>query len=322
MSIVESSVGECEMSKTKVKFTCVACGDMTDADITTERYKRQLCRNCYGKREDTRENKLNNLTGAEWARHSKSIETYPDTRTSNQREHGACFPKALARHQIEIYTKKGDTVLDPFMGVGTTMIAAHELERQSIGIELNPRFAEMCREEIATHDIQASIFEDDAENMCSFIPEGSVDFILTSPPYANLLKTIKGDFAYKWREHSVIDPIRNPAPYSSNERDIGNMEYAESITALSSIMKKCFSVQKANTYAVWIVKDFRDLKRNNPYINFHGDIIRCAEDAGYVLWDIRIYDQTAFRPLVCLGYPSRNYYLNIGHSYMLVFKKR
>ena len=309
------------MDQQKMKYVCSKCGEATDASITTERYKQQLCRNCFGKRKDLRTNTLNDLTGAEWAKHSKSIETYPDIRSSNQKEHGACFPKSLARHHIEIYTKAGDTVLDPFMGVGTTMLAAHELGRHCLGIELNPRFAQMCRDEIAEKNIQASVYEDDAENLCTYIPAESVDFILTSPPYANLLKTIKGDFAYKWREHSEIDPIKNPTPYSTNERDIGNMDYSDGICALASIMEKCFAVQKKNSYAVWVVKDFRDLKRKKPYINFHGDIIRCAEEAGYVLWDIRIYDQTNFRPLVCLGYPSRNYYLNIGHSYMLVFKK-
>ncbi|MCI9366971.1 MAG: hypothetical protein HFF19_01620 [Oscillospiraceae bacterium] len=309
------------MAQPKMKFNCSKCGAETDAEVTTERYKKQLCRPCFGKRKDNRTNQLNDLTGTEWARHSKSIEAYPDIRTPNQKEHGACFPKALARHQIEIYTKAGEVVLDPFMGVGTTMLAAHELGRRSLGIELNPRFAQMCREEIAAHGIQAQLWEDDADHMCAHIPNGTVDFILTSPPYANLLKTIKGDFAYKWREHSIIDPIKNPAPYSADEHDIGNMDYAQGIHAIASIMTKCFAVQKLNSYAVWVVKDFRDLKRKLPYINFHGDVIRCAEAAGYALWDIRIFDQTNFRPLVCLGYPSRNYYLNIGHSYILVFKK-
>jgi hypothetical protein len=69
------------------------------------------------------------------------------------------------------------------------------------------------------------------------------------------------------------------------------------------------------------VKDYRDLKSGVPYVNFHSDVIRAAETAGFTLWDIRIYDQTRYRPLVVLGYPSRNYYLNIGHSYVLIFKK-
>lgn len=166
------------MTQQKMKFICCKCGAETDASVTTERYKRLLCRECFGKRKDTRTNQLNDLTGAEWAKHSKSVETYPDIRTSNQKEHGACFPKSLARHQIEIYTKAGDVVLDPFMGVGTTMLAAHELGRTSLGIELNSKFAQMCRDEISENGIRAEIFEDDAGNMLSHIPEGSVDFIL------------------------------------------------------------------------------------------------------------------------------------------------
>ena len=224
------------MAQQKVKFICSRCGAETDAPAGTERCARQLCRECFGKRKDRRQNRLNDLTGTEWARHSKSIETYPDSRTANQREHGACFPKALARHQIEIYTKAGETVLDPFLGVGTTMLAAHELGRKCIGIELNPRFAQMCRKELAAGGIDAELLEGDAGQLLCTIPEKSVDFILTSPPYANLLKNIKGDFAYKWREHSEIDPIKNPAPYSADEHDIGNMEYADGLRAIADIM--------------------------------------------------------------------------------------
>jgi hypothetical protein len=78
---------------------------------------------------------------------------------------------------------------------------------------------------------------------------------------------------------------------------------------------------KPDHYAAWVVKDFRDLKGSIPYVNFHGDVIRIATEAGWTPWDIRIFDQTKFRPLVILGIPSRNFYLNIGHSYILIFKK-
>lgn len=310
------------MSTQKVRYQCISCGAETDASVGTQRHKKLLCRTCFGRREDRRINRLNDLSGSEWAKHSKSIEQYPDVRTRQQRIHGACFPKSLARHQIEIYTKADDLVLDPFVGVGTTMTAALELGRRCVGIELNPLFAEMCRSSIPQEDGRAVLYEDDADHMLSFLQPESVDFILTSPPYANLLRNVKGDFAYKWRELSDIDPIRNPAPYSDMENDIGNMDYPGSLRAIGSIMQRCFVVQKPDSYAVWVVKDFRDQKRKVPYVNFHGDIIGCAEAAGYTLWDIRIYDQTTYRPLVCLGYPSRNYYLNIGHSYMLVFKKQ
>ena len=80
-------------------------------------------------------------------------------------------------------------------------------------------------------------------------------------------------------------------------------------------------VTKDNCYTVWVVKDFRDLKNKKPLVNFHSDLIDIATEAGWTLRDIRIHDQTKYRPLVILGIPSRNFYLNIGHSYILVFKK-
>jgi DNA modification methylase len=307
----------------KLAFLCSQCGVSAEAPVGTERYEKLLCKDCYGKREDKRPRALNELSGSEWAKFSKSVEQYPDTRSKKQKLHGASFPMSLAKQQIEIYTKKGELVFDPFLGVGTTIDAALELGRKAIGIELNPKFAQLAQEDIDNSIFRdnASVIVDDTNNMLNYLSEESVDFILTSPPYADLLRNVKGAFAYKWREHSDVDPVENPQPYSDLPNDIGNMTYEESLSALQEVFRKCYIVQKNESYAVWVVKDFRNVKKNIPYINFHGDVIRLAEESGYFLWDIRIYDQTQFRPLVCLGYPSRNYYLNIGHSYILVFKK-
>jgi hypothetical protein len=144
---------------------------------------------------------------------------------------------------------------------------------------------------------------------------------MTSPPYATLLKTVKGNFAYKWREHSKLSVVANPLPYSRHDADLGNLDYESFMEELAGVFKQSYAALKADSYACWVVKDYRDLKNNVPYVNFHGDVIRAAELTGFVHWDLRIYDQTKFRPLVVLGYPSRNYYLNIGHSYILIFKK-
>ncbi|SDN51124.1 DNA methylase [Fictibacillus solisalsi] len=310
-----------EMNKRQV-YKCKTCQKETNAPLGTEREKKMLCKDCFGKRKDKRKNQLNGLTGSEWAKKSISVKEYPDVRSEKQRIHGASFPKSLAKEHIEIYTKQGDVVLDPFLGVGTTVDACLELGRNSVGIELNQEFITLAQEDLTELDkLSAKIFHGDSRNLTKFVDEESIDFILTSPPYANLLQNINGAFAHKWREHSDLDPITNARPYSKNESDIGNMSYNESLLSIRKVMEECFIVQKFETYAVWVVKDFRSLKESVPYVNFHGDVIRAAEDVGYYLWDIRIYDQTKFRPLVVLGYPSRNYYMNIGHSYILVFKK-
>jgi len=311
---------EAKAHNQKRLFQCSSCGEEAEAPIQTERAEKDLCKNCFGKRKDERVNQLNELSGSEWAALSKSVEQYEGTRTPKQKLHGAAFPKSLVASHIKIYTKTGDLVLDPFAGTGTTNEVAEELGRRSVGFELNPEFAALAKEDLRDESSHRIIC-DDCRRMPQYLEPNSVDFVFTSPPYATLLKTIKGNFGYKWREHSDLSVQANPPPYSEHASDLGNLPYSKFMEEISVVLGQCFTVLKPNTYSVWVVKDYRDLKAKTPYVNFHGDMIAAAERAGFTLWDIRIYDQTKYRPLVVLGYPSRNYYLNIGHSYILVFKK-
>lgn len=322
-STLEEMTNNCvaRRSQKRVHFNCITCGSSSDALEGTRRLERRLCRDCFGKRKDTRENELNNLTGSSWASKSKSVEQYDGFRSSKQKIHGACYPLSLALQQIEIYTKEGQIVFDPFMGVGTTAEAAEKLGRKSVGIELNDQFLQLAKKDILNPSHHMLILGD-ARKLLDFVEPESVDFLLTSPPYGNLLKTIKGEFAYKWKEHSKLNPANNPLPYSKNKKDLGNLPYEKFIRTIRKIFKHTFVALKNDAYAVWVVKDYRDLNNDRPLVNFHSDIIKAGEDAGFALWDIRIYDQTKFRPLVVLGYPSRNYYLNIGHSYIVVFRKQ
>ena len=311
-------------AKREGKFICASCGVEADAPVGTQRASRLLCKQCFGRGEDHRPRELNELSGAEWAGMSRSVEEYPDVRSEKQRIHGACFPQSLAEQQIKIFTKPGETVLDPFVGVGTTIDAAVALRRKVIGIQLSLKFADVARHNIQEENSlssEAKVITDDARNLLKYVSSESIDFVLTSPPYSTLLKDLGGAFAHKWREHSSIDPIPNPTPYSSSSDDLGNMTYSEYLDAIQDVLSLTMATMKPRTYAVWVVKDFRNIKQGVPYVNLHGDIIDRAQSVGLTLWDIRIYNQTRFRPLVCLGYPSRNFYLNIGHSYLLTLRK-
>lgn len=308
-----------EKNEQRETFNCVKCGDLTDAFVGTERFEEIKCRRCFGKRKDARPKDLNDLTGKEWAALSKSVDAFPDQRSEKQKTHGASFPQSLAAAHIEMYTKKGGVVFDPFVGVGTTIDAALELGREGIGIDINPDFIELAKKSL-TSESGHQLICDDAANLRQHIADRSVDLLFTSPPYAHLLKNVKGAFAYKWKEHSKLSSISNPKPYSDAEGDIGNMSYGDFLAAIQKVMIESARVLKKRAYSAWVVKDFRDLKNGKPFVNFHGDIIQCGEAAGFELWDIRIVDQTKFRPLVCLGFPSKNFYLNIGHSYVVVFR--
>ena len=302
---------------------CGRCGHETDAPPETARAAAGLCRECHGKRVDRRPHDLNDLSGREWAQASRSVEQYPDVRSQKQRAHGACFPLSLARQQIEVFTKRNEVVLDPFVGVGTTLDACAELRRRGIGVDLNRDFIDIAQADLDRHSFgnRQRLVHGDALRLRDYIKPESVDLLLTSPPYGSLLKNVREAFAYKWREHSTIDLVSNPAPYSDHPGDLGNLPYGDFLDALSRILVSSLTLLKPNAYSVWVVKDFRALKDRIPYVNFHGHFVDRAEAAGFTLWDIRIYDQTKFRPLVCLGYPSRNFYLNIGHSYVVVLKR-
>ncbi len=66
----------------------------------------------------------------------------------NNKEHSAAFPDDLPKWFIKLFTKKGDLVLDPFLGSGTTLFVATELERNSIGIEIKQEFYDMVVERL------------------------------------------------------------------------------------------------------------------------------------------------------------------------------
>jgi len=103
-----------------------------------------------------------------WVGREKAYPTnvlYLATETSNKK-HSATFPKELPTWFIKLFTKKGDTVLDPFLGSGTTSIAALELERNSIGIEIMPEYYQLAQDNIQkVMDIRTEKIQ---EELCLF----------------------------------------------------------------------------------------------------------------------------------------------------------
>lgn len=74
------------------------------------------------------------------------------TECSNK-NHSAAFPDALPEWFIKLFTKAGDTVLDPFMGSGTTISISQKMKRNSIGIEIQPEFYRMVEKQVRTKEL-------------------------------------------------------------------------------------------------------------------------------------------------------------------------
>src|SRR5512147_3305509 len=91
-------------------------------------------------------NKLNDLDPKAWLKFQKSWFIHnPPPRKKGVLVHPAKFPETLAQEFIEFFTKRGETVLDPMAGTGSTLVAALRAGRHSYGIELNPKYADIAR---------------------------------------------------------------------------------------------------------------------------------------------------------------------------------
>jgi DNA modification methylase len=79
----------------------------------------------------------------------------------NNKRHSAVFPQALPEWFIRLFTQKNDWVLDPFSGSGTTVEAAHNLHRNSVGIDIHPEYCQLAKKRTAIH--QYRLCEEEAE---------------------------------------------------------------------------------------------------------------------------------------------------------------
>jgi len=281
---------------------------------------------------------FNSLTPSEWALLSKNVINEEDIlnpvwkdlsspRNKYQIEHGAVYPLKLVERLIKMYSNENDTIFDPFLGIGTTLIAAHSLNRHAVGTELNPKFAQIAHNWL--NDLEGlfksmniyKIINDDCRNLLSHVRKEKIQLTVTSPPYADFIhKSIK-DRATTHKT-SIIQHENNSTvkPYSNNEKDFGNLPYKEFLEQIKEILNLNYIVTKKGGYSAWVVKDYRDTKNKIPYVPFHSDLARAGEEVGWKYHDLIIWDQTGQRRLVLLGYPSV-FYTNQNCSFIVVFRK-
>lgn len=269
---------------------------------------------------------FNGLTAREWTMLSRNV--WNDVSSPRQRrhlDHGAVFPVKLADRLIRIYSREDDLVLDPFCGIGTTCVAAMLSGRHSVGIELSTEFARVARTWLKELNARTSlhrpkIIADDARKLRKWASPCSIQVTITSPPYANFIARSLGD---RKRTHKksklVFDNNSRVRIYSSDKRDLGNLDYPMFLKECESILAALLIATKPNGYAAWVVKDHR-MTPETPYVALHADLARLAQEKGWLWHDLIVWDQNEQRSLVLLGYPSR-FYSNQNCSFIVVLRK-
>ncbi|PWH13235.1 MAG: site-specific DNA-methyltransferase [Anaerolineae bacterium] len=266
-------------------------------------------------------NKLNDLDPKTWLKFQKSWFIHnPPPRKRDVLTHPAKFPETLAQEFIEFFTKRGQTVLDPMCGTGSTLIAALRAGRHSYGIELNPKYAAIARQMVEQErisrqgkadvaEVVTEVIQGDAAQACQYhIPV--VDYVLTSPPYWDMLHAKGAENQKKRRETQGLDVV-----YSDDPRDVGNIhDYQEFLEHLVRIYAGLKPLLRVQAYVTIIVKNVKK----------GGKIYPLAWDLGrelgkiYVLKDEKLWLQDNQR-LAPFGLGSA-WVSNTFHHYCLQFR--
>ena len=269
----------------------------------------------------TQQNKLNDLSGSEWVYFLNSVEvTHYSTKGSEgfahhlRSKHPSPKPPQLMKKFIDFFTKEGQVVLDPFMGVGGTLIACSLSHRKGIGVDLSKEYIDLykkvCKElNIAEH---TAIIGDSLELDKLLKKDTTIDFILTDPPYGEMLS--KKRTGQKKKKNGVAVAT----PFTNHKTDLGNMERGNFLESLKTIIAKSLEYLKPKGYIAIFVKDLQP--NGNGHNMLHCYItdklleIPGLSFKGYKIW----YDAT--QKLYPFGYPHA-FVANQFHQFIMIFRR-
>ena len=263
-------------------------------------------------------NTLNDLDGRTWLLLTKSFWTSESCpMDKGAYSHPAPFMIKDVEKLISMFTKRGMTVLDPFVGSGTTIIASNNLGRRCIGIDLNEEYQTLFNNRVENIEIIEGTQYIVGDSNCVLDNIEEVDYIVTSPPYHNILrndsKGTRNDNGKNYRM-SARDGVEY---YSENENDLGNFDkYEDFLQALKSIMTKAFARLRNKKYASIIISDFTVNKKE---VCVQADIVRIMQEIGFEFAGTTILMQTV-KPLYPFGYPFA-YKINHHHQNIINFRK-
>ncbi|MBI3746484.1 MAG: hypothetical protein HY264_08195 [Chloroflexi bacterium] len=290
-------------------------------------------------------NHLNELSGEEWLYFTKSLwsTAYPSELGHDlRRAHGANKPPRLMARLIEFFTTGGELVLDPFAGVGGTLLGAAiaRTPRRAIGLEIHPRWADVYETVLArAREADAAggfaladlgnqdpggprgfdpsgceLRVGDAFALLPGIPDGSIDFVATDPPYNIQLPmtmaggTLAADHPNRRTDYAMV---------TDNPADLANLpDYGAFLERMTAVLAELHRVLRLGRYAALIV---RDAYQGGRYVFTGSDLAACAASVGFTPKGDIVWYQAGAR-LRPYGYPS-GFVPNIVHQHILILKR-
>ncbi|MHA2117874.1 MAG: DNA methyltransferase [Candidatus Thorarchaeota archaeon] len=266
---------------------------------------------------------INCLTAKEWMQHQIAVwEFYYEKRDiRNKQLHPAVFPIALPKKCIELFTHRGELVIDPFVGSGTTLLAAKDTGRNAVGFDLKQEYVELSNKRMKPHQknngIQLTIC-DEAHNLNEYLNEETVSLCITSPPYANLLNR-------KRRNKSVRGNLRKDEhylevqQYSDDPRDLGTMDVRKYAETIGTIFERILPLLRHRGHCVINITDYWWKGQRIPA---HVYVIEALQKVGFELRNTIIWDRrNIVNKAGIFGWPSNYITLSTTFEYLLHFWK-
>lgn len=272
-------------------------------------------------------NHINCLDAKTWMKNQVAVwEFYYEKRDIRDKNiHPAVFPIALPKKCIELFTHEGELVVDPFVGIGSTLVAAQDTNRNAVGFDLSKKYIDYANDDRLNAD-QLSLtseknakqiaIQDDANNIKKYLNKNTISLTVTSPPYANMLnrerknKSLRGNL----RNNEHYGKVQQ---YSNDPRDLGTMEPKKFAKELAKIYKKLLPLHKPKAHCVI---NITDLWWENKRLPIHLYVIEEMQKVGYEFRNTMIWDR---RNLVngagIFGWPNNYITLGTTFEYILDF---
>jgi len=246
----------------------------------------------------------------DWLEYTRSVWPFKEMESNvNVKLHPAQFSSEIPKRCITLYSFYGDLILDPFMGVGTTLYQAINQKRRSVGIDIDDTYVDYVKNQISNTLIEEELYvplvkQGDARSL-NFIEDESIDLIVTHPPYFNVVKTSdsKGDLSH-----------------------FKDSEYQLFLGEMGKVYDEFKRVLKEDRVAVIVTGDvIKKIDGITQQLCLHSDYINMMLNRNFILWNIYIYEtkirKSAGKPTMgSYPYPHK-LFSQIAHNYVLVFRK-
>ncbi|MHA1646318.1 MAG: DNA methyltransferase [Promethearchaeota archaeon] len=266
-------------------------------------------------------NRINFLTGKEWIFGTKSVipKNFPPSfQLKLRNKHGGQKPPELCKQIIENFSKEGDLVLDPFAGVGGTLMGCSLSNRKGIGIELNSKWINIYKEVCERENLidQQMIQGDSREVLKS--EKISPDFILTDVPYWHMDTVAKSKGTYKkvgdiskgvFSDRSKLSQFNEQSQTKSNSKDNWKKLMKEVFTAV-------FNKLKPGKYCAVFIGN---MYHQGKYHLLNAELTQIMEKIGFVCkGEIIWYDVSKKLHLYGINY---SWIPSIVHQFIMIYRK-